>query len=151
MAKKNIPSNAAEIKVQGGVLNDLEIKLMGFNTSRNEEPHVNLKYYQSNYECFSEWTSEELKDFTSFLDKLGQTDWINIFKSGGSVGNKSSFGLTYHKDKKKLPTAIFIEKISPDINFFELRVNQKARVHGFRCVHTFFLVWLDRNHQIYPQ
>jgi len=43
------------------------------------------------------------------------------------------------------------KEISEDINFFELRVNQdKLRVHGFQSQSAFFLVVLDRNHEVFP-
>jgi hypothetical protein len=43
------------------------------------------------------------------------------------------------------------KRISDDITFFELRVNQnKLRVHGFRANAAFFLVLLDREHRVWP-
>jgi len=48
------------------------------------------------------------------------------------------------------PKTRVLEAISPDLGFFELRVTQKARVHGFRSANAFFLVFLDKDHAICP-
>jgi hypothetical protein len=75
---------------------------------------------------------------------LNQSNWNFINNSGDKSGNKNGLGMTYHQDRKKLPSSKILDSISPDIKFFELRVTQKARVHGFRSFSSFFLVWLDR-------
>jgi len=33
---------------------------------------------------------------------------------------------------------------------FSLSANDKGRVHGFFILNTFYLVWLDKNHALYP-
>lgn len=40
--------------------------------------------------------------------------------------------------------------LSEDIGFFELRISQKIRVHGFQAQTAFFLVLLDRGHRVFP-
>lgn len=144
-----IPKHSSEKPSTYRVLTNLEISLYGLDKSFDESPHVNLKYVQTNYECFSDWTINDLKDFSSFLNKLEKSNWNDIMRSGGKLGSKTGFAYTKHKDKTKLPSSSIINKISDDVDFFELRINKKARVHGFRCASTFFLVWLDRNHLIY--
>ncbi len=145
--KVKIPATASSPGV--GILSPIESKIFGFDAKRNDNPHINLKYYQSKFECFSSWTQEELRDLSSFIDKLSQSNWTDVFKSGGKSGSKSGFGMTFHK-REALPKFPAIDQISEDIDFFELRVNQKARVHGFRNFSSFFLVLLDREHRIYP-
>lgn len=44
----------------------------------------------------------------------------------------------------------FADVLSEDIGWCEMRVTQKARVHGFRAGQGFFLVFLDRGHDIFP-
>ena len=136
---------------ESGFLSAIEKKIQGFDSPSHEDPCVNLKYYDKSYQCFSEWQTDELKSFSSFVEKLAASNWTDILKSGGKSGQKKGFGMTYHKDRNNLPASPILKKISEDIKFFELRVTQKARVHGFRSYSSFFLVWLDRNHQIYPQ
>lgn len=111
--------------------------------------HVNLKYYSPDFQCFSDWTAEELKAFSQFCTKLRKMRWHEIYRTGGSLGSKTGLGYTPHKDIKKLPAHPELESLSEDLTWFELRVSEKVRVHGFRAVEAFFLVFLDREHSIH--
>jgi hypothetical protein len=110
---------------------------------------VSLKYIDTDHQCFSDWDQSELKLFSGFLKKLSQTSWPDILRSGGASGGKTGLGCTHHKSRQSLPGSAVLDAISEDINFIELRVSQRARVHGFRLASVFFLVWLDRSHEIY--
>jgi hypothetical protein len=136
-----IPKSVADGKEQttGILLSFAESKIFGIETNMNDHPYVNLKYFDSNYECLSEWERDELKLLSDFINKLSGSNWSDILRS-----------CTKHKDKGVLPKSKKVQQVSPDIAFFELRVSIKARVHGFRSANAFFLCWLDRNHQIYP-
>jgi hypothetical protein len=81
---------------------------------------------------------------------MAQMRWSDIYRTGGSVGNKTGLGYTIHKDMEKLPKHPHLDKISPDLTWFELRVDGESRVHGFRVGDAFFLVFLDKGHKIYP-
>ncbi len=117
-------------------------------------PYVTLKYYDHGYECFSEWEAENLKAFSALNGKLGSMSWPDIYKSAGSAGNKTGVGytpldLSTVSEKSKQRLKLVHDKISPDLTFFELRVTQEARVHGFRAADAFFLVLLDQAHDVY--
>ncbi len=127
-------------------LNSEVAKIHGLDKSSNESPCVNLKYIQTKFQCFSEWKENELKDFSAFINKLSQTTWPQMHQSGGSLGHKTGLGLT-HLPRDIYPAFPYLDNISPEINFFELRINDVARVHGFRSHSAFFLVYLDRKHQ----
>jgi len=128
-------------------LTEIEKHTLGIEDT--ESPFVVLKYYQADFECFSSWSSDELCAFSQFILKLKNSKWADIYKTGGQLGDKTGFGYTKHKERSKLPKHPELDNISQDIAFFELRVTQKARVHGFRVKDAFFLVWLDREHRIY--
>ncbi|PBB94992.1 hypothetical protein CK224_29280 [Mesorhizobium sp. WSM3862] len=115
----------------------------------HEVPHVNLKYFHYEHQCLSAWRPEELKALSAFVGKLRKSKWHNIQMSGGSLGHKTGFGYTPHKNRNSLPSHPEIDKISEDITFFELRVAREMRVHGFRCLDAFYLVWLDKDHEVY--
>lgn len=136
-------------------INNVEAKFLGLakekGKSNPETAFVALKYFQPQHQCLSEWDKEELGALSNFVANLSQMPWTDIIRTGGKPGNKVGVGYTPHKNRDSLPKCAVLDKISEDISFFELRVTNKARVHGFRCKSTFFLVWLDRNHQIYPQ
>lgn len=128
-----------------------EAALLSLNDDgNNDTAFVNLKYYRHEHQCLSTWSPDELKAFSSFCRKVTQTSWTNIYKTAGAPGDKAGLGYTLHKNAKVLPENPDLEKFSPDLTWFELRVSGEARVHGFRCKSAFFLVYLDRQHQIYP-
>ena len=128
-----------------------ESKLLGFKDEGNkQQPYIVLKYYQKKFECFSEWTAKELKEFSVFNEKLTSSTWGDIHNSASkTLGYKTGFGYTIHKNKDILPNQDVLEKLSADLTYFELRVNDKLRVHGFRIKAAFCLLWLDREHKIY--
>lgn len=130
-------------------LTKIESELLGISSEEKEKAYVALKYFDDGFECFSKWTRDEMKAFTDFVRKINGMSWNQIYQTGRRK-NKTGFAYTVHTNREKLPNSKVLDGISEDINFFELRVNQKARVHGFRIKSTFFLVWLDREHSIYP-
>lgn len=129
-------------------LSEIEAKFLGISDKENKA-FVVLKYFDDSYECFSHWKENELKDFSRFTKTIRQMTWTDIYKSGGK-SSKTGLGYTVHTNKEVLPNQDIVRSISEDITFFELRVNKKARVHGFRVKSAFYLVWLDRNHKVYP-
>lgn len=134
------------------MLSNVEVKLLGLDSdARDDTAYVALKYFDEEFECFSEWDKSELKAFTKFIKKINQMTWTQIISQGGRPGSKVGMGYTVHKNPDLLPNKELRERLSRDITFFELRVTKKARVHGFKVKNTFFLVWLDRLHRIYPQ
>lgn len=125
-----------------------EIKILGLanngENSDEKQAYIALKYFDKNFECFSEWSKDELACFSNFIDKINNLTWNDI---------KRHTGLRYKMidNAKGLPENSIKEKISKDISFYELRVSQKARVVGFRQNAVFFICWLDRNHRICPE
>lgn len=111
--------------------------------------YVVLKYFQAAYQCFSEWTRDELRAFSDFNRKVSSLTWPQTYSSGGKGGSKGGLGYTAH-DGSALPPLTFASGLSEDISWCEMRVTQKARVHGFRAGQGFFLVFLDRNHEVFP-
>ena len=120
-----------------------EDKYLGIKSSENQTANISLKYFDHNYQCFSEWDRDELREFSRFVEKLRNLTWTAIPRNRG-------LGMQPHKIRKKLPSSAILNSISKDTSLFELRVTGESRVHGFRVKSTFFLVWLDRQHDIYP-
>ncbi len=152
--KKNIPDKVSKESHidRTGKLTPVERQVLGLSSPRDEKPDVSLKHYGPKFQCFREWDKRELKSFSAFVKKLRVATWTDIHKRSGNSGEKVGFGMAYHKNIKNTPLAAVAQRISLDTaRFFELRVGQKARVRGFRCVSAFFLVCLDRNHEIHPQ
>ncbi len=150
-----VPREAADEAKDGGrkYLTSIEQQMLGLSegNSDRERAYVALKYYQSGYECFSEWTRDEMRAFSAFCDKLNERTWEQVKQSGGSRGTKAGLGFTPHRDRRKLPGNGLLDRISPEVEFSEMRVTDRARVHGFRMKSAFFLVWLDRDHRVYAE
>lgn len=129
-----------------------EASLLGIKHERKdgERPYVNLKYYRPDHQCLSEWTKEKLQAFSAFCRQITQMRWTDIYSTGGKAGSKVGLGYTVHKDHGVLPNNAELESFSPDLTWFELRVDGESRVHGFRVKDAFFLVYLDQNHDVYP-
>ena len=127
---------------------NLKILGVSYNDDNNSNAYVALKYFDKNFECLSEWNKSELSSLSNFIEKINNMTWNQIYMTSGK---KNGLNYTVHKNTDVLPDKNLKNKLSNDINFFELRVSDKARVHGFRTGSTFFLCWLDRNHRIYPQ
>ena len=128
---------------------NLEVAALGLDGGPGAAAYVVLKYYQAPWQCFSEWTRDELRAFSDFNRKVSAQTWQQIYASGGRGGAKGGLGYTPH-DGRALPPVSFADALSEDIGWCEMRVTQKARVHGFRAGPGFFLVFLDRNHEIFP-
>ena len=109
---------------------------------------VSLRLVQDDFQCFSVWTRGDMRNFWEFQRKVHDQSWQQILSSGGK-NNKTGLGYT-PIPKSKYPSKNFIDTLSPDTSFFELRVSQKSRVHGFRSGPIFYICWLDRNHDICP-
>jgi hypothetical protein len=111
-----------------------------------EPVYVALKYYDFEHECFSSWTRDELKEFSNFVGKLRELSWANL--SGGLRPKPCKVEHAQHGARERLKRVR--ENLSREIQFIELRVSQRARVHGFRMKSAFFLVLLDRDHRAFP-
>jgi hypothetical protein len=125
----------------------LELAALGNEGDSRAVAFVALKYYRPEHQCLSEWTADELRGFSAFCRKLSQMTWQQIIESGGR--QKTGVGWT-RIDPARLPNTDFLDSISEDISWIELRVTQEARVFGFRAGQAFFLVFLDRTHDIFP-
>jgi hypothetical protein len=126
----------------------LEMAALGLDGSSGAVAYVALKYYRSEHQCFSQWSTDELRAFSDFCRKVSSLTWQQIYQTSGKGANKTGLAYTSH-DGKRLPAAYLPGDVSEDIGWFELRVGGKARAHGFRAGQAFFLVFLDRNHEIF--
>lgn len=150
MPKNKLKKVAQSQRENAGSLSDFEKLVLNVERdTQKEQPHVSLKYFDSGFQCFSDWQTDQLKQFSAFLKKLSGHTWTQIYQTGGSLGHKTGLGYTIHGDKSKLPSYARLNDLSEDITFFELRVDQQMRVHGFRVLDAFYLVWLDHAHQVH--
>ncbi len=138
-ANTKINNISEKIKIENEI-----IGLSGNGESSDDKyAYVALKYFDKNFECFSKWDCDDLACFSNFIDKINKLTWKEIKRHPG-------LRLKNIDNAQGIPNNDIKAKLSKDITFYELRVNQKARVVGFRRNSIFFLCWLDRNHRICP-
>lgn len=114
-----------------------------------EVPYISLKYYDPDFECFSKWQKAELKGFTKLITMISKSNWVDIPKNKG-LGHTILDIPTLKNSTAKSKISNLKKTLSADISFFELRVTEKARVHGFKINETFHLVFLDKGHKVCP-
>ncbi len=156
LPKRKIQESAAAVK-----LSDNERKIFDLVTADAERevhkknPYVVLKYFQDSWECFSAWEKDELKQLSRFFGHLGSHTWQEVYKTASKTDKHglayTKYEISHIKNGAKDHLENVRRKISEDIEFFELRVDQnKLRVHGFQAQAAFFLVLLDRSHSVFP-
>ena len=106
-------------------------------------PHLSFYHLDEAAESISDWTSSETKQLFTKLKQLSKTTWQEILSSKGmgykEIQNSGSFA-------RQWPV-----RLSRDCTMSEIRISQKSRIFGVRRERAFYLVWLDRNHQVLPE
>jgi hypothetical protein len=104
-----------------------------------------FELFSPNLECPSTWLNEEVKQLFSMFVKASQRTWRQVLQtSGKSHGGKVGLGYTPFKtDPFPRP-----QNVSADLVISELRVTDKARVFGCRSRDHFYIIRLDRGHQV---
>jgi len=103
---------------------------------------VSLRHWHSGSQCLSDWRQPELKKLRKLVEKVQSL-------TPAQVRNDPGLGWKPHRG----PAARGFSRrgsLSRDIDLCELRIDGKGRVHGALFDGTFFLVWLDRSHAVFP-
>jgi hypothetical protein len=108
---------------------------------------ISLRYYQQRAECWSDWQQRDLKGFSKIIDLLRQQT-VKELQGRGEGGTPACKD---HKAPCKVAGFVRPKDVSEDMQFYEIHVHGKARLHGFFVESVFFLVWLDRSHRAFPQ
>lgn len=145
---KKKKSSSFEINVESGNKNDTD-KEISFSEEANSGEMkipgvgVNLRYLNSKSECVSSWGKGDLKDAMRLVERFSQIGYRD-------AKNKKCHAHKPGKVKYQIP-----ENISQDIKHYSVKVNLKARWHGFFIEEKnrtdFFLVQLDRNHKVFSK
>lgn len=104
--------------------------------------HISLKYWHAGSQCLSAWQPSELKKLRKFIDTIQVLSRDGLGTGGiQAKPHKGTTGAGFARPSS----------LSKDLAMFEMRIDQKARVHGVFQHDIFFLVWLDRNHAVFPE
>jgi hypothetical protein len=136
--KSLIPQTATHLKLETTYLNRSVALLDGWKEEGNEAKiFVSLRFVNHDYQCFSAWKKQEMKIFWQFQEKISNYTWQQLFAQSGKT-DKTGFAYT-EIDRQQYPTSEFKDKLSPDITLFEVRANDKIRLHGFRHGAVFYI------------
>ena len=104
---------------------------------------LSFAHYRPQAECLSTWGKSELKSFVRAMDKMRG---MNIDQL------RFSDLCSAHKYEPKLDRFARPATIGKDHTMHEIRVDNKnsARMHGVIEGSIFYLVWLDRKHELFP-
>ncbi|UUC45278.1 MAG6450 family protein [Flavobacterium cerinum] len=128
-------------------INKTATHLIGTNENGDDlKLIISFLHLQNNYQCFSDWSKQDMNDFWNFYKKVHQYTWTQVYATARKI-QKNGIAYTIIP-VTKYPNPEFKNNLSQDITLFELRVDAKKRVHGFRNKSVFYLCWLDREHKI---
>ena len=143
-----IPKVAKENKIPKYIRKDEAIMSGWKIDGEHANVFVSLRFIQEKHECFSDWDKNDMTSFWNFNRKIHGYTWAQILSTSGKT-DKNGFAYTL-LPSSKYPNQDFIKDLDPETSFFELRVTQKGRIHGFRDKSVLYICWLDRNHKICP-
>jgi hypothetical protein len=102
-----------------------------------------FELFDQDHECPSTW-SDEIRGLFLMFKKASGTTWNDVFKSGGRPGNKVGLGYTIFSN----PPFARPQILSQDISISEMRVGRKGRVFGAHKLGIYYVIRLDKNHEI---
>lgn len=108
---------------------------------------VSIKNLQNKFQCFSEWSKIEMNKFWNFNDSIHKMTWRQVLQTASKGKNKRGLAYTVIP-REKYKGINFLKDLDKNISIFELRIDDKIRVHGFRECSIFHLCVLDKNHKI---
>ncbi len=118
-----------------------------YTDSNKTNVFLSLRLLQDSFQCFSDWTKQEMSIFWDFNRKIHNISWELLMQQAGKGQSKVGYAPT-PINRDLYPVASFIDQLDPNIQLLELRLNDKIRVHGFRDRPIFYICYLDRNHEI---
>ena len=83
-----------EIEILGLVSKEIDTN----SSALRLKPYIALKYFNSDWQCFSDWENQELKQFSKFITTLSNFTWEQVYKSGSKI---PKHGLAYTKYELK--------------------------------------------------
>lgn len=103
---------------------------------------LSFAYFRSETECLSTWSKADLKSLVGVIEKMRKMNAQQL---------KSSTLSSPHKYKPKAERFTRPKAIGKDHRMHEIRVDKSntARMHGVIEGEVFYLVWLDRKHEVF--
>jgi hypothetical protein len=112
-------------------------------STNNQKVVFSFEVFDSVVECPSAW-GPEIRSLFSAFKKASERTWHQVQQSGGKGANKTGLGFTtINPPPFPLPPAL-----SKDLSISEMRAGEKARFFGARFGATYYVIRLDKSHQV---
>ncbi|MDK2014599.1 MULTISPECIES: hypothetical protein [unclassified Deinococcus] len=107
---------------------------------------LSFAHFQDGHECASTWAGDEMRALFNSFRLASTMTWQQIKSTGGNGRNAAGLRYKPVSVKKELPSYF-----SEEVQVVEMGSSQKSRFFGVREDSTFYLLWLDRNHNIFAE
>lgn len=148
---KGVPKAAARVVAPrgGGKTPTANVKL--FATDDDECLTFSFRFADTEHQGSWSWPSQdESHEIMAFLCSIGSTP-LNAIKQHTSNGHKKhhyqEFGSVCKEARDRLAMLRHDERFE---DLFRFRVGAKKRLWGFLLGSTFYVLWWDRKHRVYP-
>lgn len=112
-------------------------------------PAFSFYHFDSDSECPSTWNSDEMKSLFTSLKLASSMTWQQVRSTGGQARNAQ--GIAYKPVSLKQAARKLPGNLAEDIDLSEMRISDRARIFGVRNEATYYIVWLDKDHQVFPE
>ncbi|HEV7310939.1 hypothetical protein [Sphingopyxis sp.] len=105
---------------------------------------VSFAHYRAETECLSTWGKSDIKSFVGVMEKMRAMNIATL--------RNSSICSPHRKGTRLAERFTRPDSIGKDYRMHEIRVDRSnaARMHGVIEGSVFYLVWLDRKHEVFP-
>jgi len=115
-----------------------EVPMYGYEEFK---PAFRFTYTDKNKVKLSKWTNTELEELIEKFKQLEEQTWKQI---------RGNSGLNYHHTNHSQLKVDIPMNIPQDAKITYFRVCGVKRVFGFRDGHNYYLIWFDREKEVYP-
>lgn len=105
-------------------------------------PYFSLRYLSSDF-CISKCEQRDKLGFVETLRKLSLLTWEQI-----NVVNRHKLG--YEKIDRNIIRATIPRHLTPDVTLIAFRFSDMKPMVGYRNNATFYILWFDRDRDLYP-
>lgn len=90
-----------------------------------------------------------MKSLFATLKSASSMTWLQVKATGGS--GRYAAGIAFKPVSSKQAGRTLPANLAEDIDLSEMRISDRARIFGVRSEATYFIIWLDKDHKVFPE